>query len=134
MSIVGLTLEHAGEQWDVATVRREGPEWRIAVTSTQDPRRRLIAYTEGPSAPQSGDVRHALAESRFRTFPDNEGRVWRAEISPRYEYGSVHGSWLVFSAEDGPDRAKFAFEGSGGLGLLPEIKLLEFLLRARKGH
>ncbi len=134
MSIVGLTLEHNGHPWEVTAARREGPEWRITLRSVPDPRCRLIAYSEGSVAPQAPALRHLLADARYRWFVDNQDRVWRAEISPRYEYGAVQGSWLVFSAEDGPDRAKFAYEAATGLGVLPDIKLLEFLLRARKGQ
>lgn len=133
MSIVGLTVEHGEHPWEVTAVRREGPEFRITLRSARDQRCRLIAYLEGPAVPQAGQIRHAMAEARYRSFVDNGDRVWRAEISPRYELGAIQGSWLVFSAEDGPDRAKYAYEEQTGLGLLPEIKLLEFLLRARKG-
>ncbi len=133
MSIVGVTVEHGEHPWEVTAVRREGPEWRVTFRSAKDPRCRLIAYIDGPTAPQAPQLRHALVDARYRWFVDNAERVWRAEISPRYEFGAVQGSWIVFSAEDGPDRTKFAFEGTAGLGMLPEIKLLELLLRARKG-
>lgn len=133
MSIMGLTVEQGGHPWEVTAVRREGPEWRVTLRSAREPRCRLIAYIEGPGKPQATQLKHALADARYRWFIDNSNRVWRAEISPRYEYGTLHGSWIVFSAEDGPDRTKYAYEGSAGLGILPEIKLLEFLLRAQKG-
>lgn len=132
VSIIGLTLEHGEHPWEVTSVRREGPEYRITLRSARDQRCRLIAYVEGPAAPQTPQLRHALATARYRSFVDNQDRVWRAEISPRYELGTLQGNWLVFSAEDGPDRAKFPYDGEPALGLVPEIKLLEFLLRARK--
>jgi len=133
VSIVGLRMDQGGHNWEVTAARREGPEWRITLRSAGDPRCRLVVYIEGPETPGSTTVTRALAQARYRWFVDNQDRVWRAEVSPRYELGTLRGHWVVFSAEDGPDREKYSADQVLPLGALPDIRLLELLLRARKG-
>ena len=133
MSIVGLKIEQGGHLWEVTNARREGPQSRISFRSVSDPRCKALGYVEGGGTPATGVVGEALLAAAYRWFPDRDGRVWRAEISPRYEMGAIDGFWLIFSAEDGPDREKYAYDGSDALGALPDIKLLECLLRARQG-
>lgn len=133
MSIVGLKIEQGGHVWEVANARREGPQTRITFRSVSNPRCKVLGYVEGSSAPATGDVGNALLDAAFRWFPDGDGRMWRAEISPRYEMGSLEGHWLIFSAEDGPDRERYVYDGADALGALLDIKLLEYLLRARRG-
>lgn len=133
MSIVGLKIQQAGHVWEVTNARREGPQVRITFRSAADARCRVLGYVDGSGDLPAGVVGEALLDATYRWFPEGDGRVWRAEISPRYEMGALHGHWLIFSAEDGPDREKYAYDESAALGALKDIKLLEYLLRARKG-
>lgn len=133
MSVVGLKLQQAGHVWEVTNARREGPQLRITFRAVADPRCRVLGYADGAGNLPAGVVGAALLDATYRWFPEGDGRVWRAEMSPRYEMGAIDGKWLIFSADDGPDREKYAYEGSEALGALEDIRLLEYLLRARKG-
>ena len=134
MSIVGLKIQQGGHTWEVVGARREGPRSRISFRSTTDSRCKAQGTVDRPRPPSATDVSACLAQAEFRWFPDREGRVWKAEIGPRYENGSLRGHWLIFSADRGPDRLKWPYEGSGSLGAFEDIKLLEYLLRAQRGH
>lgn len=133
MSLSGTRFEQGGHTWEVTSSRREGPEWRINLRSVSEPRCRMTGYLETARPPHTSDVVRGLKEPRYRWFVDNEDRVWRAEVSPRYDFGRVVGAWVVFAADDGPDREKYSLDAAPELGMLQDIQLLELLLRARKG-
>lgn len=133
MSIQGAKVPRGGHTWEVTSARREGPQWRVSFRSVEDPRCRLQAYVEGARPPQISMLAVAVQNPQYRWFVDRDDRVWRAEVSPRYEYGQLSGHSVQFSAESGQDRYRYPYDGQEALGLIKDIKLLELLLRSMKG-
>lgn len=133
MTVLGLKIEQAGHVWEVVSIRREGAQMRISFRAAAHADCRAVGYVDGTDSPPSSLVTAAIQNPTYRWFPDPDGRVWRAETSPRYDYGSLNGQWLRFAAEDGPDRAKYPTEAGLSLGVLQDVKLVEYLLRAIKG-
>lgn len=133
MGIQGLRIERGGRTWEVTSAVREGPQWRVMLKGVDDPRCRLQAIVEGARPPVASTLTIAVQNPQYRWFVDREERTWRAEVSPRYEYGQLIGNVVVFSSESSQDRYRYPHHGSDALGLMPDIKLLELLLRAQKG-
>ncbi|MGI9627333.1 MAG: hypothetical protein ACR2QM_10895, partial [Longimicrobiales bacterium] len=111
---------------------REGPEWRILL-KTRDGSGTITARTEGVSAPTTlGDLRQALERPEARTFLDESGARWRAELIPNYEGGQADGELLMLSAERRSDRLKIRYASLASLSVLTDVQLRKSLEAARR--
>ena len=134
MSLIGSELEMGGHAWRVASVRREGPEWRVVLKTLAEGAGTMTARTEGVDPPTTlGDLRHALQRPESRTFLDELGARWRAEVIP--DYGSPNGAnVMVLSAEMSSDRHKLAYTSLASLAVLTDGDPRKSLEAARRMH
>ncbi|MEZ4414661.1 MAG: hypothetical protein R3E10_02835 [Gemmatimonadota bacterium] len=133
MGIQGLRIERGGRTWEVTSAVRAGPQWRVILKGVDDPRCKLQTQVEGTRPPVPGTLTVAVQNPQYRWFVDREQTVWRAEVTPRYEYNQLIGNSIVFSSDVSQERHRYPYDGVEALGMVADIKLLELLLRAKKG-
>ncbi len=132
MSIVGAQLELGGHAWRVASVVREGPAWKLVLRTADGESGTMTARVEGAQPPQTlGEVRNALENPDSRTFLDESGSPWRAELVPRYKDGQELGRLLVLTSKRSSERHKLVFTSVVGLAVLTDQDLRAWLKAGR---
>ena len=133
MSLVGSELEMGGHGWRVTSVVREGPEWRIVLKTLDGASGTITTRTEGVDPPTTpGELRHALERPESRSFLDEAGARWRAELVPRLEGGKSVGEMLVLAAERTSERYRMPYTTLASLAVLSDRDLRASLSAARR--
>lgn len=135
MSIVGTQIDLGGHRWKVASVVREGPAWKLVLRTADGESGTMTARVEGVTPPQSlGEVRNALESPDARTFRDEAGNRWRAELVPHFQDGQVVGRIMILSSQRSSERHKLRFTSVVGLAVLTDDDLRAWLEAGRSAR
>ena len=135
MPLVGVKLEKGGREWKVVATVRDGPEWRIVLKATDDPECKMIANTQPGSSPGGvADLQEALKTPSLRSFRDQQGALWKVEVTRRADDRNLQEDWLVFSAVARPDRLKWPSDSLQSLSAITDKELVKLLWEARSAQ
>lgn len=133
MSLVGSRFELGGHTWRVTSVLREGPAWRVVMKAAGSPESTMTVKIDGTSPPGSlGPVRDALQDPEARSFADEGGARWKAELVPQWQDGRFLGRVMILSATGRSARFKVHYTALASLAVLTDGDLRQWLAAARR--